>query len=815
MSTIEAQLELERSMVQRGVDHYERTQKQAEDGGRGADTMYARRLLKEFMLPLIEALTVFVETKKPGRQGRVRPLLRQVEPEKAMFLAMQALFNSFTFEAPLASTAVRIGRMVEDEVRFSRFEEMHGDYYRAIQDDFKRKGTRDYRFKHRVLTHKANEHADQWITWTATERAEIGMKLIDIVLENTDLLEKRQFKQHGKTKVSLVPTDEALRWIEEHNDFAKFLFPDKMPCVIPPDPWTELDQGGFYSPELRQATPMIKTSGKRHKAALAGADLSKTMQALNAVQRTTWEVNAPVLAVMRECWSRSLRIGMPPKEKLTLPPCPAEGKDKDALTKEEQDAFTDWKHEAAEIHTQEKERVSKSFQVSRILRMAGEYELHGKFWYVWYADFRGRLYTATAGFSPQGPDLAKGLLKFSDGKPLGERGWYWLCVHGANRFGYDKVSYDDRVAWVEGNREAFLQAANDPLSHRDVWANADKPWQFLAFLFEYRDALALQELGLGVGAFVSRLPVGLDGSCNGLQNFSAALRDSVGGAATNLLPGDRPADIYSEVAAVCTRRLYTLVNDPVHGPMARQWVSYCTKFGAGAIPRSMSKRPVMTLPYGATRQSCTKYIFEDILRTDREFFEGNFKAACWLTPHLWESIGEVVIAARDAMGWLQKCSSVVSKANEPMIWETPDNFRVFQGTRQIDVVQIETQLAGRFRLNVGNYTDNIDGGKQRNAVAPNFVHSMDATHLRETVRRADAAGLMCLSVIHDDYGTHAADTDTLHRVIREAFVSLYAEHDPLDDFREAHEADGRELPPMPPRGTLDIQDVLQSRYFFG
>lgn len=802
-------------MVQRGVDNYERSTKEAEENGRGAETAYARRLMKEFMEPLIAALTDFVETKRPGRQGRVRPMLAQVEPAKAVFIAMQALFNSFTFEAALASTAVRIGRMIEDEVRFSRFEEMHGDYYRAIQEDFKRKGTRDYQYKHKVLTHKANQHADHWIEWTPTERAEIGIKLIDTVLEHTDLIEKRTFRKHGKTVVQLVPTESATKWIEEHHEFAKFLFPDKMPCCIEPDPWTALDQGGFYSPELRSATPMVKTTSKRHRKAIADADLSLVMQALNTVQSVPWTVNDQVLSMVQTVWARNLRIGMPAKEKLEPPPSPFKDRNKDELTEAELEALTDWKHEAAEIYTQEKERVSKGFQVSRIMRMAREYQQRGKFWYVWYADFRGRLYTATAGFSPQGPDLAKGILRFAEGKRLGPDGWFWLRVHGANRFGYDKVSYERRVEWIEAQREILCATANDPLSHRDVWANADKPWQFLAFIYEYAEVCALQALGHNPSEYVSHLPIGLDGSCNGLQNFSAMLRDDVGGKATNLVPAEVPADIYSEVAAVCTRKLYQLVDDPKHGPMARVWLDFCAKHGKGSIPRSMAKRPVMTRPYGSTRQSCTRYIFGSIVELDRDHFDGNFKAACWLTEYLWQSIGEVVVSARDGMAWLQKCSTVVSRDDEPLIWETPDGFRVFQGSREIDVKKIDTQLAGRFVLNVGLFSERIDGNKQRNGVAPNFVHSMDSTHLRETVRRCAAEGITALAVIHDDFGTHAADTGKLHRIIREAFVSLYSEHDPLDAFRASHEAEGRELPPMPQRGGLQIADVLNSRYFFG
>lgn len=806
MQTIDSQLELERTMVCKGVETFERNQKEAEDAGRGAETSYAQRLIQEFMLPLIEALTSFVETNKPGKHGKIRTLLQRASPDKAMYLAMQAVFNSFTHEAPLAGLATRIGRMVEDEVRFSRFQELHGDYYDAIKKDFKRKGTKDYRFMHRVLTHKANELADEWIEWTVAERAEVGMKLVDIILTNTDLIDKRQFNQHGKTRTLLIPTDSAKKWIDEHNEFAKFLFPDKMPCIIPPDDWTGLNQGGYYSPELRHATPMIKTSGKRHRHHVVAGDLKYPMEALNALQDVAWEVNSEVLATVIACWNANLRIGMPPKDPLEIPPSPVpKGTE---LTEAQQELLTDWKHEAAEIHTQEKERRSKSFQISRIIRLASEYTKYNAFWYVWYYDFRGRAYPTTAGFNPQGADIAKGLLRPHVGKAIGLSGWYWLRVSGANRFGNDKISYDDRVKWVDDNKIYFLRAANDPMAHTDVWGNADKPWQFLAWLFEYRDAIALEALGVGADNFVSHLPIGLDGTCNGLQHFSAMLRDATGGAHTNLVPAAVPADIYSAVARVCTTALRHAEADTF------DWLSYIDKHGAGTIPRKLAKRPVMTLPYGSTRQSCTKYIFEYIMEADRTHFEGNFKAACWLTPFLWTSIGEVVVAAKVAMSWLQRAAGVLSKANEPITWNAYDGFPVYMGMRIINSNKIETQLGGRFQLRVGTFTEDIDRNRQRNGVAPNFVHSQDAAHMRAVVRACKAEGISPLGMIHDDFGTHAADTERMHSIIRETFVDLYEKHDPLVALAAQYEGT-HTLEPIPGYGTLDIQSVKQSAYFFG
>jgi DNA-directed RNA polymerase len=796
-------------MIKRGAEAYLRGQRKAEESGRGADLDYSRRLMSDYMSDLIEAFTAMMIQKGAGRYGRAKALLFRIDADKAVFITLRTIFNSFMNDnQQLVDVAIRIGRYIEDDIRFQRFQELHGKYYDTIIQDFKRKGTKDYRYMHRVLTNSANDKEDQWEPWTQAERADVGCRMLDVVLQNSDLLEKVHIKAGKNQQVFLKPSAEAQKWINEHEDAAQLLMPDRCPTIIEPDDWSDIDQGGYYSPQLRQTTPMVKTSGALQRKRLRSADLTLVQESLNTVQHTPWAVNTDVLDVVKTVWAQNLGIGMPGSEKIAPEDFALRDQDKATFTEEQQQMFVEWKREAAELYTKEKERVSRAFQTTRIMRMANDYSTYPRFWYVWYADFRGRLYTATAGFSPQGPDIAKGLLRLANGKALGARGLYWLKVHGANRFGYDKCSYDDRVAWVDARHDEFVQAGLSPMDYRGTWADADKPYQFLAFLIEYAQAHALSDAGLAPTDFVSRLPIGLDGSCNGLQNFSAMLRDPIGGRATNLTPSDKPSDIYSLVAKVCTGKLDALPD----------WTRFVARYGTGEpaqLPRSLAKRPVMTLPYGATRQSCTKYIFLSILDTDAKHFESNFKAACELTPLLWDSIGEVVVSARVAMDWLQSVASAMTKVNKPIVWTLPDGFVSVQHSKAIETVQVETQLQGRFRLRVGSYTDKIAGAKQRQGVSPNFVHSMDASHLRATVRLAKARGIDDMALIHDDYGTYAADTDTLHECIREAFVGMYTEHDPLADFAAEQEAAGGVLPPMPVKGTLDIRDVLRSPYFFG
>lgn len=51
------------------------------------------------------------------------------------------------------------------------------------------------------------------------------------------------------------------------------------------------------------------------------------------------------------------------------------------------------------------------------------------------------------------------------------------------------------------------------------------------------------------------LPVHQDGSCNGLQHYSALGGDPLGAKSVNVLPSDRPQDVYSDVCAMVEERV--------------------------------------------------------------------------------------------------------------------------------------------------------------------------------------------------------------------------------------------------------------------
>ena len=822
MPTIEDQLAIEAKMVSQGIDRYRMEVQRAEEDGRGADTRYAQRLMHQHLIAVSDAIAADVSLAGPARYGKVRSLLRGVDPDKAAYFTMRGVMSSLVdADVPLTAVCAAIGTMVEDEMRFSIFRAANKDYFDAIIADFKRKGTKDYKRMHTILTFKANELGDMWSSWSQEERVMVGAKLVNILMECTELVQKSSMAKtigsgRGKARPTAVlsPTPEAVEWIAKFHGHNEMLAPLRKPCVIPPDPWTGPDQGGYYSPDLRVRTPVIMNMAEnRHRSrlqAMKRADLSRHLAAANRLQDTPWRVNARVLEIMRWSWSTNQGIGMPRSTPLTedLPAAPIRPDQKPAeLSAAEFEEFTAWKLQVAMLHTAERERRAHSFLVAQAMQMAEEYSQYEQFWFVYQCDFRGRFYTASSGISPQGGDASKALIEFGTKKRLTDDGWWWLRVHGANTFGYDKESMEDRVAFIDERHEFIMQCAEDP-KNKGLWTEADAPWGFLAFCFEYRDAWLARQSGV---PYYSRLPVGMDGTCNGLQHFSALLKDEVGGAATNLVPGKKPADIYTQVAKVCSAKL--------HGkdfPSYNAWMKYLLAHN-DCLPRGLVKRPVMTLPYGSTARTATVSVFEFLYKEDKEFFRqeagSTFKAAADITPYLWESIGQVVIAARTAMDWLRDAARKISKEGNSILWHSPSGWPVLQHACKIKTRKIDTQIAGRMQLRVGTITDELDTLRMCNSISPNYVHSMDAAHLVLTMEKLPAG--TCFAMIHDSYGVHASDIHILNAAIREAFVDMYTV-DQLQVFRdEVQPLTSLSLHPLPEHGTLDIKGVLSSKYFFG
>lgn len=246
----------------------------------------------------------------------------------------------------------------------------------------------------------------------------------------------------------------------------------------------------------------------------------------------------------------------------------------------------------------------------------------------------------------------------------------------------------------------------------------------------------------------------------------------------------------------------------------------------------------MTLPYGSTlltcRDSIDQYLIDAQRKEDAQArahgrpatpthpFGGKDSmlpkdaALAVVTRLVWDSIGEVVVAARAAMEFIQKVARQVGKANMPMRWTTPTGFVVEQAVYKQAEERVKTQLMGVQQFTLYGAKDEIDPQRMVTSAAPNYVHSMDASHLMLSVNGFHDVGMHSIAVIHDSFGTHAGRTDELRSILRQTMRDMYQEQ-MLVKFRDEQEELMLEMVEheVPYIGTLDLDELVESEYTFG
>jgi DNA-directed RNA polymerase len=172
------------------------------------------------------------------------------------------------------------------------------------------------------------------------------------------------------------------------------------------------------------------------------------------------------------------------------------------------------------------------------------------------------------------------------------------------------------------------------------------------------------------------------------------------------------------------------------------------------------------------------------------------------------------------MDWLITCASLLAHEGQGISWTAPSGFPVVQRYISAPSVRVETySAANACGCLVPGTSKKVNKEKQKSAISPNHTHSLDAAHLILTVLKAEEYGVTDFALIHDSFGTLAADTDAMFSAVRDAFVEMYTAHDPFQHLYEQvyeslSEAGREKLPRPPTKGNLDLSQVQQSLYAF-
>lgn len=847
MNLKDIQIELEADMVSLGAARY---WKEVERGL--AETTAGKDLRKRALIPMAAAIEEALVPKR-GRPARGLQHLRNIDPHILADLTMRRVLDCAAKEESVTKTCKAIAAAVEWHVKDAALRAASVSIWNKTQERLKK--TQDPTFRrHSIdgtvegIKRWAEENSREELAealsqvkgpdWDINTKVEVGSLLIDLFARSTGLIVTEEvYKGRSQSLATVKFSEGTEEWLQKQHAYRSLMRPIHLPMVVPPKNWCDMQDGGYLGEgdagNSKSGVKFIKTKARNMEA--DPALMQDAFDAVNLIQRTGWRVNLNVYHVMERVYQAGSKIGgVPPrypeqgfKPLADLPPKYVD------MTPEQRAACKDktlssWRQSRREAHTYNSDLKTASNSFAQLMDVATRFAQFPAFYHPHKLDWRQRAYPISMFLSPQGDQFNKGLIEFAEGKRIGDadNAPAWLAIHGANCYGIDKVSFEERIEWVQTFEASILESALFPFETA-FWQQADKPWPFLAFCFEW--------LGYRIAGddYETHLPVALDGANSGLQHLSAMLRDPEGARVTCVQPGPQPEDVYQMVADAVEAEIQSRRNALEHENY--QW----NDIWAGKVSRKVVKQPTMTYTYSATESGMRNQIANALRDLDvaaqeagangyLEFtdpLQNNADAAAFLAPIVRGAIKTQMVKAAEAMDFLVDVARVYSKTGNPLRWTTPVGVPVVQYYPTSTSVRKEVFINGtrhQLRLQV-DAPDRLDKKRAAAGVSPNFVHSMDSTHLLWTVLNCnDEYGITDFAMIHDSFGTHATACDELAYATRAMFVALYDE-DRLAAFHaetvrnliaSGAETLIDELPPVPTFGTFNVESVMDSAYFF-
>lgn len=288
-----------------------------------------------------------------------------------------------------------------------------------------------------------------------------------------------------------------------------------------------------------------------------------TISALNTLQDTQWSINIDFLHFIAELTKDTDPLSTPVNDLRHA-----------AWTVSDDMRLRTTFADLIDLDKDDDDTISIFSSISSTLKQARKNLLNAGnvFWHAWFCDWRGRFNTRIDQLGPQGDDLSKALLLFTEWKPLGERGRYWMYVRGYDLFqsildgGSPKIhDFDAKAAWTQQKVAELKEMAgmlrlNTPQSELErvlsdlgfkPHNNKSERFQRVSYLLEFKRIHEIsEENGGDWDSVFSGFPIHHDASCNGFQHIAALMRSEHLAESVNILPREDNSrgDLYQEVA---------------------------------------------------------------------------------------------------------------------------------------------------------------------------------------------------------------------------------------------------------------------------
>jgi DNA-directed RNA polymerase, mitochondrial len=367
---------------------------------------------------------------------------------------------------------------------------------------------------------------------------------------------------------------------------------------------------------------------------------------------------------------------------------------------------------------------------------------------------------------------------FKEGKILNEIGVEALKIYSANCYGLNKLSYNDRLNWVEYNLNKIINLETDFIF------KASEPLLFLATCFELKGYYQDKE------NFISTLPIYLDATCNGLQHLSSMINDANLAKFVNIVKSsknDIPNDVYNKMVENVNININSLI----------ETYPEFSKLKLLNVNRTFIKNGIMTIPYGVTTRGISSQLIKEFfillnpvkgskrafILQDKNFlknqdinltltFKEIFKLAEIIHNVLYNSFPNLTVVVK----YLKDINRFLKLLGLSTVWLTPSGMLIEQHYSKIIKEELVTNILGKRKSITINKIDKntINLQKQNSGIVPNLVHSLDASNIALLIKKWDT-NLKDIDIltIHDCFGCQGNNVQIMLLEIKLAFLSIY------------------------------------------
>jgi DNA-directed RNA polymerase len=820
-----AELRNSQAMADEGISRAKRNVQRLVQSGRQADATPTRHVIRSILRECSARLMDRIENGVgiPGRhrvgENHLVLVADTLGADAVIFTALRTIFNLVPMlsgahkHAKLVTIAAHIGRRVADEYHWQLYANEHHHQAEELEDHWRREAYRvDIQLKQ---ARKIVRNSDDLDTLDTKAQTQIGVALLDVVRETGPFFVEYTHREGNKTARCIGVTPHLGALIERTVSKFEELYTSYMPTLVPPRAWSteaNLYGGGYWSQSVAPYG-IIKRSRPKELIALEShhkenptdrINAQHHVRAMNALQSTPFEINRDVLEAAEYVRDREMDTGdYPALRDLPAPNDPADW--------HREEIAREMNRQRAHVHAHNNKAFGRRFGFLKIVSLANRYP--GPFYLPTKADHRWRMYYVPSYLQPQGQDLARGLIQFHRGEAIAsDQAVQSLYLSVAGACGADKGTLEDRLDWVEANKQELVGYGTNWQANMDwLWKFSD-PWQALRACTELAQ---FDAIGLG---YVSRLISYVDGKCNGLQNFGGLTLDPTTCESVCLSDDPLPADIYAQIRDKALELAAELQSYDRDFEMALA-VARC------GIPRDWAKNVVMVMPYSGTRWATNDNIHNAIHADLAAGIEAPYpdikRYSRFVNNLIWDALEGTLTKPVQVQQWLRKIAALAVESNTPISWVTPTGAPVKQAEWHSEPYRIKTAFNGAiFSPTLRRQTDQLARARMQNSIAPNLIHSLDSSILTKAiVNGLDAADPITDWVaIHDSFGVHVNARAALlapDGPLKSAFVETYSRDilaDLADTFRE--QLAGADIPAPPSRGNFDIEEVRNSDYFF-